>query len=71
MKANIARNFLREMIVSRELVFQLEFHGPGQGMSQDWRLATSSLGRLSRGATVRMGGLGEVGDSIILIKTNS
>ena len=29
-------------------------------MTQDWRLAASSLGRLSRGATVRVGGLGEV-----------
>ena len=40
--------------------FQLEFHGPGQGMTQNYRLAASSLGRLSRGATVRIGGLGEV-----------
>ena len=39
---------------------QLEFHGPGQGMTQDWLLGARSGGRASRGAVVRLGGLGEV-----------
>ena len=39
---------------------QMEFHGPGQGMGQDWYLSAYNWGRLSRGATVRLGGLGEV-----------
>jgi len=39
--------------------FQLEFNGPGQGM-RNWFLSSYNLGRLSRGATVRLGGLGEI-----------
>ena len=39
---------------------QLEFHGPGQGMTRDWWLGARSWGRASRGAVVRLGGLGEV-----------
>ena len=39
---------------------QLEFHGPGQGMTRDWWLGARSWGRPSRGAVVRLGGLGEV-----------
>ena len=40
---------------------QVEFHGPGQGMLSAWDVAAYNWGRRSRGATLRLGGLGEVG----------
>ena len=40
--------------------FELEFHGPGQGMTRDWFLSAYNWGRLSRGATVRLGEFAEV-----------
>ena len=46
----------------------MEFHSPGQGMGQDWFLSAYNWGRLSRGATVRLGGLGEVDDIYLITK---
>ena len=41
-------------------LLQVEFRGPGQGMTGDWVAAAQDWGRRSRGATVRLASLGEV-----------
>ena len=46
---------------------QVEFHGPGQGMPSDWAVAAYNWGRRSRGATVSLWGLGEVGGTLLII----
>ena len=41
-------------------LLQVEFRGPGQGMTGDWVAAAQDWGRRSRGATVRLASLVEV-----------
>ena len=57
----LSRSVGKSSFVSTSETMQMEFHGPGQGMPSAWAMAAYNWGRRSRGATVRLGGLGEVG----------